>query len=150
MNDDAFLGHILDDPADEARRLVYADYLEERGDPRADWLRLDVRLATGELAGKENVGRWVSLAPHRPDGVPSLALMRVSAALATVGPVLAQVIHTLAATLAPILAVARQALAKQPTLLAPALPADRLAAGGGPPGRDELGGGVPPGGGLVG
>lgn len=36
---DAFLAAIVADPADESRRLVFADWLEERGDGRADKVR---------------------------------------------------------------------------------------------------------------
>jgi uncharacterized protein (TIGR02996 family) len=32
----------------DALRLVYADWLEERGDPRAEYLRLECLLAKGE------------------------------------------------------------------------------------------------------
>src|SRR5262249_42657415 len=43
MTDEAaFLRSILDDPDDEANRLVYADWLEERGDPRAELVRLQL------------------------------------------------------------------------------------------------------------
>src|SRR5262249_1393667 len=43
MTDEAaFLRSILDDPDDEANRLVYADWLEERGDPRAELIRLQL------------------------------------------------------------------------------------------------------------
>src|SRR5262245_23894499 len=35
----AFLRAILDSPTDDANRLVYADWLEERDDPRADLIR---------------------------------------------------------------------------------------------------------------
>ena len=35
----AFLQAILADPDDDAPRLVYADWLEERGDPRAEFIR---------------------------------------------------------------------------------------------------------------
>jgi uncharacterized protein (TIGR02996 family) len=38
-----FIETILDRPSDDGPRLVYADWLEERGDPRADWLRLSIR-----------------------------------------------------------------------------------------------------------
>ncbi|HZY90594.1 MAG TPA: TIGR02996 domain-containing protein [Gemmataceae bacterium] len=45
MSDDAaFLRAIADAPTDDAPRLVYADWLEERGDPRAEFLRLEVSL----------------------------------------------------------------------------------------------------------
>src|SRR5262245_11949759 len=40
MDDDAgFLQAVLAAPEDEALRLVYADWLEERGDPRGEYLR---------------------------------------------------------------------------------------------------------------
>lgn len=48
MTDEAFLRAILVDPTDPAPRLVYADWLEERGDPdslhRAEYLRVECRL----------------------------------------------------------------------------------------------------------
>ncbi|MCI0455434.1 MAG: TIGR02996 domain-containing protein [Gemmataceae bacterium] len=43
MTDEAdFLQNILDNPDEDANRLVYADWLEERGDPRAELIRLQV------------------------------------------------------------------------------------------------------------
>lgn len=45
MSDDAFIRAILADPADDAARLIYADWLEERGNPRGEYLRLEVALA---------------------------------------------------------------------------------------------------------
>ena len=43
MTDDrAFLEAIAADPDDEATRLVYADWLEEHGDSRAQFLRLEI------------------------------------------------------------------------------------------------------------
>jgi uncharacterized protein (TIGR02996 family) len=45
MNDDhAFLSSILANPGDRVLRLVYADWLEERGDPRGEYLRVECRL----------------------------------------------------------------------------------------------------------
>jgi uncharacterized protein (TIGR02996 family) len=49
MNDeDGFLQKLRDNPADDTTRLVYADWLDERGDPvsgaKAEFLRLTVRL----------------------------------------------------------------------------------------------------------
>jgi uncharacterized protein (TIGR02996 family) len=35
----------LDDIRDPLRRLVFADWLDAHGDPRAEWLRLDCELA---------------------------------------------------------------------------------------------------------
>jgi uncharacterized protein (TIGR02996 family) len=50
MTDDGFLRAILAQPSDDAPRLVYADWLEEQGDPvstaKAEFLRLTVLLAT--------------------------------------------------------------------------------------------------------
>jgi uncharacterized protein (TIGR02996 family) len=44
-NDDGFLQAIREDPADDAVRLVYADWLEERDDLRSEYLRIECRLA---------------------------------------------------------------------------------------------------------
>jgi uncharacterized protein (TIGR02996 family) len=43
-NDEAFIRGLLDDPDDDSLRLVYADWLEERGDIRSDLLRVAVAL----------------------------------------------------------------------------------------------------------
>src|SRR2546427_787192 len=40
-----FLQAILEDPNDEGTRLVFADWLEERGDPLGEFLRNQCRLA---------------------------------------------------------------------------------------------------------
>jgi uncharacterized protein (TIGR02996 family) len=42
---DAFLQAILEDPDDDTPRLIYADWLEERGDPRGEFIRLQCQLA---------------------------------------------------------------------------------------------------------
>jgi uncharacterized protein (TIGR02996 family) len=46
--EDEFLKKILEDPADDATRLVYADWLDEQGDPlssaKAQFLRLTARM----------------------------------------------------------------------------------------------------------
>jgi uncharacterized protein (TIGR02996 family) len=44
-DDQAFLDAIRANPGDDALRLVYADWLEERGDPRGEFLRLESALA---------------------------------------------------------------------------------------------------------
>jgi uncharacterized protein (TIGR02996 family) len=41
----AFLQALLDDPDDLGGRLVFADWLEEQGDPRAEFLRVQAELA---------------------------------------------------------------------------------------------------------
>jgi uncharacterized protein (TIGR02996 family) len=40
-----FLDEIARNPRDNTPRLVYADWLEERGDPRAEYLRAEIELA---------------------------------------------------------------------------------------------------------
>jgi uncharacterized protein (TIGR02996 family) len=81
-----FLRAVFNQPDDDVLRLVYADWLEERGDPRAEFLRLDVeqhRSAEGatirptvlakrlkDLAPKLDarwVG-WMSQVRHLPPG----------------------------------------------------------------------------------
>src|SRR4051794_11590535 len=44
-HDDAFLADIIANPADESLRLIYADYLDERGDPRGEFIRVQCELA---------------------------------------------------------------------------------------------------------
>jgi uncharacterized protein (TIGR02996 family) len=43
---DAFLQAIIESPGDDTVRLVYADWLEEQGDPRGEFIRVQCRLAT--------------------------------------------------------------------------------------------------------
>src|SRR5437764_13946726 len=43
--DEAFLADIIEHPDDDTPRLVYADYLDERGDPRAEFIRVQCQLA---------------------------------------------------------------------------------------------------------
>jgi uncharacterized protein (TIGR02996 family) len=44
-HDDALLHAVLASPDDDTPRLVYADWLEERGDPRAEFIRVQCALA---------------------------------------------------------------------------------------------------------
>ena len=46
MTESAFLDALTADPSDYTTRLVYADWLEERGDARAAFVRADAALAT--------------------------------------------------------------------------------------------------------
>jgi uncharacterized protein (TIGR02996 family) len=55
-----FLRALFQQPHDDELRLVYADWLEDRGDPRAEYLRLEVelhRLATGHKSRKATLQR---------------------------------------------------------------------------------------------
>jgi len=45
LGHEPFLKAVLDDPDADAPRLVYADWLEEHGDPRADFIRVQCELA---------------------------------------------------------------------------------------------------------
>jgi len=74
--DEAFLRAILPAPEGSALRLVYADWLEERGDPRAEYLRLGARLAAlpvGDEAAPGLRRHLVELRAHLP--APWLALL---------------------------------------------------------------------------
>ena len=44
IDDNRFLAALRANPADRVSKLVYADWLEERGDPRAEFLRVAVTL----------------------------------------------------------------------------------------------------------
>jgi uncharacterized protein (TIGR02996 family) len=46
----AFLDTILEEPDDDTTRLVYADWLEDRDDPRGEFIRLQCQLARIESA----------------------------------------------------------------------------------------------------
>src|SRR5262249_49882413 len=55
-NEQTFLHAIRAEPGDDIKRLVYADWLEERGDPRGEFIRVQCRLAhlaPGDLARQE-------------------------------------------------------------------------------------------------
>ena len=47
---DAFLQEIIARPDDDAPRLIYADYLEEQGDPRGEFIRLQCQAAKDPFA----------------------------------------------------------------------------------------------------
>jgi uncharacterized protein (TIGR02996 family) len=57
MDEPAFLRAIADRPDDDDLLLVYADWLEERGDGRAEFLRLLGAIASGAAFGEQPVAR---------------------------------------------------------------------------------------------
>src|SRR5213078_1683780 len=60
----AFLRAIRAAPDDDLPRLVYADYLDERGDPRGEFIRLQCELARGDcppLRARELLRRGAEL-----------------------------------------------------------------------------------------
>jgi uncharacterized protein (TIGR02996 family) len=73
MNEEnAFLSSIFTKPDDVATWLVYADWLEERGDPRAEYLRLEVELERQLARSQELEARldphWVRRVGRRRGG----------------------------------------------------------------------------------
>ena len=73
MRDEAaFLEAIREDPNDDAARLVYADWLDEQGDSRCEYLRLEHQLSQtaqrlGELQRKIDPG-WLADVRRPPPG----------------------------------------------------------------------------------
>ncbi len=57
MSDDAFLRAIAAAPDDTAPRLVYADWLDERDDPRAEFIRLQTAMDALPVSGEEYAAR---------------------------------------------------------------------------------------------
>jgi uncharacterized protein (TIGR02996 family) len=53
--DDEFIQTIIANPDDDTPRLVYADWLDEQGDPRGEFIRVQCALAT---MADEDPGRW--------------------------------------------------------------------------------------------
>ena len=45
LPDDGFLNQLRERPDDDILRLIYADWFDERGDPRGEFLRVETRLA---------------------------------------------------------------------------------------------------------
>src|SRR4051812_36983144 len=56
----SLLRAILERPDDDARKLVYADYLEDQGDPRAEYLRLMVQVRRDRIVTPEQRHRDLS------------------------------------------------------------------------------------------
>ncbi len=69
MNEEAaFLAGIRANPGDAALRLVYADWLEERGDPRAEFIRIWEEMATLPAY----TDRYVELKARRNELAPKI------------------------------------------------------------------------------
>ena len=52
-----FLRAIFEQPDDVANRLVFADWLEERGDPLAELIRIQCRMAQADQHGRCGTAR---------------------------------------------------------------------------------------------
>ena len=74
-DDEAFIRAIMDSPGDETPRMVYADWLEERGDPRGAYLRAEQEaVRTGDTSKMEELAAgldpvWVARVTRPPLGV---------------------------------------------------------------------------------
>jgi uncharacterized protein (TIGR02996 family) len=78
-DDEAFIRAVVAAPGDEAPRLVYADWLDERGDPRGAYLRAELEWArerarersAGDVIGLANAldSLWISRLSRPPIGV---------------------------------------------------------------------------------
>jgi uncharacterized protein (TIGR02996 family) len=66
--EDAFLTAILAEPSDLTTRLIFADWLEEQGDPRAELLRL-LHVLTQEISPPDRPGREARLRELLKSGV---------------------------------------------------------------------------------
>jgi uncharacterized protein (TIGR02996 family) len=68
MSHDGFLQAILDDPDDDTHRLVYADWLDEHGDPaRAEFIRVQVELNRGPARSREELAARRALAAREEE-----------------------------------------------------------------------------------
>lgn len=82
-DEDAFISAILDDPENPGPALIYADWLQERGDPRSEYIRIQCNKRNHEHYGytnedeqtqrehelfKSNANEWrpEELAPYNP------------------------------------------------------------------------------------
>ena len=54
--DEAFIRAIVQSPGDETARLVYADWLDDRDDPRGTYLRTEHAWAKSRNAGTRRSG----------------------------------------------------------------------------------------------
>ena len=63
---DAFLRMICDDPHSDAPRLVFADWLEEHGDPRGEYIRKSIELAEWGVTPRA-YGNWTVDCRNRKD-----------------------------------------------------------------------------------
>jgi uncharacterized protein (TIGR02996 family) len=87
MTDEAFLRALAEAPNDDPTRLVYADWLEERDDPRAEFLRASVALAASDGPGRDEAHqRFLKAAVgHSPEWIVAVSLPALGRRFAVVG-----------------------------------------------------------------
>src|SRR5262245_13586688 len=72
-SEDALLQAVIDDPDDDAVRLVYADFLEDHGQPaRADFIRVQIELARDPRRGDLEARELALVKEHESTWVGSL------------------------------------------------------------------------------
>jgi uncharacterized protein (TIGR02996 family) len=71
----ALLRRIRQDPRDDGARLVYADWLLERGDPHGELIVLQQRLTAGQASAQEQARARALLRDHRDALLGPLALV---------------------------------------------------------------------------
>jgi uncharacterized protein (TIGR02996 family) len=75
MEEEGFLRGLDANPSDDTLRLVFADWLEERGDRRGEFLRVAVGLR-GLAAGDESFPRLLHQVQHLQSAVPAAWVVR--------------------------------------------------------------------------
>src|SRR5262245_20318888 len=80
MTDECFLRALADDPNDDVTRLVYADWLEERGDGRAEFVRAEVALTNASAGQGQAEGEMLQRAGEAAGGRYAESLVSVSRA----------------------------------------------------------------------
>src|SRR5436309_530177 len=79
-DDEAFVRAIVAAPGDDLPRLVYADWLDDRADPRGAYLRAEVEWAGRWAPPSTRAGRWTmpTKLDRLAEGIDPVWLARVS------------------------------------------------------------------------
>lgn len=112
MSDErAFLHSLLANPSDDTLRLVFADWLDDRGDPRGTFLRLEVAFQRADEATRAELSerlhharcgldaRWLALV-DRPQ--PGWRIVRIGEHMKAYGRAIPAFIHNFSYHFAPV------------------------------------------------
>jgi uncharacterized protein (TIGR02996 family) len=79
-DDEAFIRAIVDRPGDDLPRLVYADWLDERGDPRGEYLRAEMENVRRfqESSNAQHLMMWLATAGRLAEPLDPVWVARVS------------------------------------------------------------------------